>query len=84
MQGLSFSARVADAFAPGIFSMSLQALFNPVEQALPVPNAPPCGWLKDRYGAAWHIVPRIMGELMTAMLRMKKIDLAALKQAFAD
>jgi predicted 3-demethylubiquinone-9 3-methyltransferase (glyoxalase superfamily) len=59
------------------------------------PKAQQCGWLKDKYGASWQIVPRVMGELMasgdatksdrvmTAMLKMKKIDLAALKKAFA-
>jgi predicted 3-demethylubiquinone-9 3-methyltransferase (glyoxalase superfamily) len=59
------------------------------------PSAQQCGWLKDKYGVSWQIVPRIMGELMTsgeaaasdrvmtAMLKMKKIDLTALKQAFA-
>ena len=58
------------------------------------PKAQQCGWLKDKYGASWQIVPRTMGEMMTAsdpaksnrvmtaMLLMKKIDLAALKQAF--
>ena len=59
------------------------------------PEAQQCGWLKDQYGASWQIVPRTMGELMTsddavksdrvmaAMLKMKKLDLAALNQAFA-
>ncbi|MDB5928453.1 MAG: hypothetical protein JWR60_160 [Polaromonas sp.] len=58
-------------------------------------GAQQCGWLKDKYGASWQIVPSIMGELMTAadpeqsnrvmaaMLGMKKLDLAALKRAFA-
>jgi predicted 3-demethylubiquinone-9 3-methyltransferase (glyoxalase superfamily) len=53
-----------------------------------------CGWLKDRYGLSWQIVPRQLGELlsdpdrersgraMEAMLRMTKIDIAALRQAF--
>ena len=55
----------------------------------------PCGWLKDRYGVSWQVVPRGMEEMlndpdqaratraMRAMLGMKKIDLAAL-QAAAD
>lgn len=59
------------------------------------PEAQQCGWLKDRYGVSWQIVPRAMGELMgsaepgrsdrvmSAMLKMKKIDLAALQRAFA-
>jgi len=52
-----------------------------------------CGWLKDRYGLSWQIIPPILGELlsdsdrekanrvMQAMLQMKKIDIAGLKQA---
>ena len=53
-----------------------------------------CGWLKDKYGLSWQIVPRMMGELlnpgdpakaqraMQAMLQMKKLDIPALKQAY--
>jgi predicted 3-demethylubiquinone-9 3-methyltransferase (glyoxalase superfamily) len=59
------------------------------------PRAQQCGWLKDRYGLSWQIVPRILPELlkdqesakgqraMEAMLRMKKIDISALEQAAA-
>ncbi|MGW0535399.1 VOC family protein [Streptomyces sp. NPDC003032] len=55
----------------------------------------PCGWVKDKYGLSWQVVPAILGELMTgpdaeraqramqAMLGMKKLDVAAL-QAAAD
>ena len=58
------------------------------------PKAQQCGWLKDRYGLSWQIVPTLMAELfkgeatpqseraMGAMLRMKKLDIAALKRAF--
>ena len=54
----------------------------------------PCGWLKDKYGLSWQINPTILGELlsdkdtkksgrvMAAMLKMKKIDIAALKKAY--
>lgn len=53
-----------------------------------------CGWLKDKYGISWQIVPTILGELMQgsdpkkvanttrAMLQMKKLDIAALKLAY--
>jgi predicted 3-demethylubiquinone-9 3-methyltransferase (glyoxalase superfamily) len=53
----------------------------------------PCGWLKDRYGLVWQVVPAGMDELfadpdpqraeraMRAMLGMKKLDLAALRRA---
>ena len=52
-----------------------------------------CGWLKDKYGLSWQVNPTILGELlsgpdakkakrvMEAMLKMKKIDIAALKAA---
>jgi predicted 3-demethylubiquinone-9 3-methyltransferase (glyoxalase superfamily) len=58
-------------------------------------TAQQCGWLKDRYGVSWQIVPRILVEMlsdadteksqraMTAMLKMKKIDINELKRAIA-
>jgi predicted 3-demethylubiquinone-9 3-methyltransferase (glyoxalase superfamily) len=54
----------------------------------------PCGWLKDKYGLSWQIVPTILGKLQSdpdpkksqrvteAMLKMKKMDIAALKRAY--
>lgn len=56
-------------------------------------GAQQCGWLKDRFGVSWQIVPSMMGELLggdnpakaqravAAMLKMKKLDIAALKAA---
>jgi predicted 3-demethylubiquinone-9 3-methyltransferase (glyoxalase superfamily) len=56
-------------------------------------KAQQCGWLKDKYGVSWQIVPRVLTEMlgdadtgksqrvMTAMLKMKKIDIDELKQA---
>jgi predicted 3-demethylubiquinone-9 3-methyltransferase (glyoxalase superfamily) len=53
-----------------------------------------CGWLKDKYGVSWQIVPAALFEMMAgtdrikservmrAMLRMKKLDLSALRQAY--
>jgi predicted 3-demethylubiquinone-9 3-methyltransferase (glyoxalase superfamily) len=55
-----------------------------------------CGWLKDKYGVSWQIAPTVLGELlgdkdaaksekvMQAMLQMKKLDIAALKQAYEE
>ena len=52
-----------------------------------------CGWLKDKFGFSWQIVPTALGKLMTdkdpkkanrvmqALLQMKKLDLATLEQA---
>jgi predicted 3-demethylubiquinone-9 3-methyltransferase (glyoxalase superfamily) len=57
------------------------------------PNAQQCGWLKDRYGLSWQVIPDNVDELfaqpdspagqraMEAMLRMKKIDIAELRRA---
>jgi predicted 3-demethylubiquinone-9 3-methyltransferase (glyoxalase superfamily) len=57
------------------------------------PEAQQCGWLKDKYGVSWQIVPIVLGELLNdpdpvkskrvteAMLQMKKIDIQGLKQA---
>ena len=54
-----------------------------------------CGWLKDRFGVSWQIVPsalpRLMGDknpkksaaVMQAMLKMKKIDIKGLEKAHA-
>jgi predicted 3-demethylubiquinone-9 3-methyltransferase (glyoxalase superfamily) len=54
----------------------------------------PCGWLKDRFGVSWQIVPRVLGgmlsdedpeksqRVMNAMLQMGKLDIATLKQAY--
>ena len=53
----------------------------------------PCGWLKDKFGLSWQIVPTVLGELMShpdpikaqrvtqAMLQMGKLDIAALQRA---
>jgi predicted 3-demethylubiquinone-9 3-methyltransferase (glyoxalase superfamily) len=54
-----------------------------------------CGWIRDRYGLAWQIVPRMLGDCLRdpdrarakrvaeAMLKMVKIDIAALEAAKA-
>jgi len=59
------------------------------------PNAQQCGWLKDKFGLSWQIVPNVLVELlrdkdaekaarvMNAMLQMKKIDMYGLQKAYA-
>lgn len=59
------------------------------------PAAQQCGWLKDRYGLSWQVVPADLGDMMSdttdrrservmaALLQMKKLDLAALHQAYS-
>jgi predicted 3-demethylubiquinone-9 3-methyltransferase (glyoxalase superfamily) len=58
-------------------------------------KAQQCGWLKDKYGVSWQIVPTVLAEMLTdskagnsqramaAMLQMKKIDIASLERAYA-
>lgn len=60
-----------------------------------VPEAEQCGWLKDKYGLSWQIVPAVMDEMMKdkdeekivrvteAFLQMKKFDIAELKKAYS-
>ena len=55
-----------------------------------------CGWLKDKYGLSWQIVPNALGNYiggpdpvkagraMQAMLKMRKLDIAQLKQAYEE
>jgi predicted 3-demethylubiquinone-9 3-methyltransferase (glyoxalase superfamily) len=57
-------------------------------------KAQQCGWLKDKYGVSWQIVPTALGKMladkdanktervMTALLKMKKIDIERLKEAY--
>jgi len=54
----------------------------------------PCGWLKDKFGVSWQIIPTALGQMlqdpdpqkannvMQAMLQMTKIDIAALRRAY--
>jgi predicted 3-demethylubiquinone-9 3-methyltransferase (glyoxalase superfamily) len=58
-----------------------------------VPEAEQCGWVKDRYGVSWQIVPRQLTSLIggsdphraqrafAAMMKMKRIDIAAIERA---
>ena len=55
----------------------------------------PCGWLKDRYGVSWQVVPKVLVDMIgdpdaekakrttAAMLTMKKLEIAALEKAYA-
>ncbi|TCQ05260.1 3-demethylubiquinone-9 3-methyltransferase [Serpentinicella alkaliphila] len=59
-----------------------------------VPEAEQCGWVKDKFGISWQIVPTVLYEMMKfgdkekskrlteAFLKMKKFDLEALQKAF--
>lgn len=64
------------------------------EKLSAVPEAEACGWLKDKFGVSWQIAPTIMFEmqkdkdkkklarLTEAFLKMKKFDIATLRQAY--
>ena len=64
------------------------------EKLSAVPEAEQCGWLKDKYGVSWQIIPKDMDEMMSkgtreqidrvtqAFLPMKKLDIAELKKAY--
>jgi predicted 3-demethylubiquinone-9 3-methyltransferase (glyoxalase superfamily) len=61
-----------------------------------VPESEQCGWLKDKFGLSWQIVPKRLGELLedsnkkkslaalNAMLKMHKLDVAELEKAFNE
>jgi predicted 3-demethylubiquinone-9 3-methyltransferase (glyoxalase superfamily) len=66
------------------------------ERLSAVPESEQCGWLKDRFGLSWQIVPKQLGELlgapdkkkslaaMNAMLKMKKLVIADLQKAYDE
>ncbi len=103
LEGLSFAAM--DSAYPHKFAFNeaisfmrhcdTQEEIDHYWQALSAdPKAEQCGWLKDRYGLSWQIVPTAMGEMMNAkdpkklarvteaFLKMKKFDIATLQKAF--
>lgn len=59
-------------------------------------NAQQCGWLKDKFGVSWQVVPNALGAMlqdkdakragrvMGALLKMKKLDIAALRRAYSQ
>lgn len=61
-----------------------------------VPEAEACGWVKDKFGVSWQIVPKVMNEMLTSgdrekirrvtesFLKMKKLDLAVLQKAYEE
>lgn len=58
------------------------------------PSAQQCGWLKDKFGLSWQVVPEVLPELLSdhksvksqrafqALMQMKKLDIAALQRAY--
>ena len=100
--GQSFTAMTAGPLDP--FNHAVSFVVNCNDQAeldrywnalLEGGSAEACGWLKDRYGLSWQIVPKVLFEMMAnpdrakakrasdAMLKMVKLDIAVLQAAFA-
>jgi len=100
--GQSFTAMTAGPLDP--FNHAISFVVNCDDQAeldrywnalLEGGSPEACGWLKDRYGLSWQIVPKVLFEMMAnpdrakakrasdAMLKMVKLDIAALQAAFA-
>jgi predicted 3-demethylubiquinone-9 3-methyltransferase (glyoxalase superfamily) len=92
------------AEAEGSFNEAVSLMVNCEDQAeidrlwsalSAVPASEACGWVKDRFGVSWQIIPRALGEMMAsndrpakermfaAVWSMKKLDLAAIERAFA-
>ncbi len=82
-EAVSFQIDVGDQAEVERFSNALSA----------VPEAEQCGWVKDKYGLSWQIVPRQLTQLLgdpdrgrakrafEAMMEMKRIDIAAIERA---
>ena len=83
-EAISFYVECEDQAEVDYFSNMLSA----------VPESEQCGWVKDKFGLSWQIIPKQMGELLTApdrkkaltatnaMLKMKKIVISDLQKAF--
>lgn len=96
---MAISAGPLDPFNHSIsFSVSCadQAEIDRLHGALSKGGAvEPCGWLRDRYGVSWQIVPAALGAMlkdkdrdrarrvMEALLKMEKLDIARLEQAYS-
>ncbi|QUW23566.1 VOC family protein [Sporosarcina sp. Marseille-Q4063] len=90
----NFSFNEAVSFM--VYCDTQEELDNYWDKLSAVPEAEQCGWLKDKYGVSWQIVPREMDKMMTnstpeqiarvnnAMLKMKKLDLAKLQRAYRE
>jgi len=80
-EAVSFQILCSDQVDVDYFNSKLSA----------VPDSEICGWAKDKYGMSWQIIPKQLSELLVkdkdhkvinAMLKMKKIDIAALEAAY--
>lgn len=85
-----------EAFSFMVYCDTQEEIDNYWDKLSSVPEAEQCGWLKDKYGVSWQIVPRDMEEMMMSstpeeiarvnsiILEMKKLDIAALRKAYKN
>lgn len=78
--------KISEAISFQIFCKDQAEIDSYFEKLSAVPESEVCGWVKDKFGVSWQIVPENIGELlksekaMQTFLKMKKIDIAALKK----
>jgi predicted 3-demethylubiquinone-9 3-methyltransferase (glyoxalase superfamily) len=79
--------KISEAISFQVFCKDQEEIDSYFEKLSAVKESEQCGWLKDKFGVSWQIVPENMGELvksekaMKVFLEMKKIDIAELKKA---
>lgn len=79
--------KITEAISFQVFCKDQEEIDSYWEKMSVVKESGQCGWLKDKFGVSWQIVPENIGELlksesaMKTFMEMKKIDIAALKQA---
>ncbi len=80
--------KISEAISFQVFCKDQAEIDSYFEKLSAVPESEQCGWLKDKFGVSWQIVPENIGELvksekaMQALLKMKKIDIDGLKKAY--
>ena len=86
----------SEAFSLMVVCEDQQEIDSYWENLSHMPEAEACGWLKDRFGVSWQIVPQVLDEMMATgsteqvrsvtevLLKMKKLDIEALKAAYHD
>lgn len=79
--------KITEAISFQVFCKDQAEIDSYWEKLSAVPESEQCGWLKDKFGVSWQIVPENIGELveseaaMKVFLEMHKIDVKALKEA---
>ena len=82
--------KISEAVSFQVFCDTQEEIDHYWENLSAIPEAEQCGWLKDKYGVSWQIVPSVLGKLLSdpekaekvtqAYLQMKKLDIEKLLQ----